>query len=70
MPKTNVKLDDFEVLATIGSGTYGTCKKIRRKSDKKVITIESCICIKCLIIHLYINCINHSLLIMNPYIEN
>ena len=30
------KLDDYEVLCTIGSGSYGTCKKIQRKSDKKV----------------------------------
>ena len=30
------KLEDYEVLCTIGSGSYGTCKKIQRKSDKKV----------------------------------
>ena len=30
-------LDDFEPLSTIGSGSYGTCKKIRRKKDGKVI---------------------------------
>lgn len=30
-------LDDFDVIGTIGSGSYGTCKKIRRKKDGKVI---------------------------------
>ncbi|XP_046551879.1 serine/threonine-protein kinase Nek2-like isoform X1 [Haliotis rubra] len=34
MPST---LDDFEVLTTIGIGSYGTCKKIRRKKDGKVL---------------------------------
>ena len=29
-------LDDFEVLSTIGTGSYGTCKKIERKKDGKV----------------------------------
>lgn len=29
-------LDDFEPLSTIGSGSYGTCKKVRRKKDGKV----------------------------------
>lgn len=33
MPST---LDDFDVIGTIGSGSYGTCKKIRRKKDGKV----------------------------------
>ncbi|XP_002731116.1 serine/threonine-protein kinase Nek2-like [Saccoglossus kowalevskii] len=31
------KLEDYEVLYTIGSGSYGKCKKIRRKSDGKVL---------------------------------
>ena len=35
MPST---LEDFEVIATIGTGSYGTCKKIRRKKDGKVIS--------------------------------
>ena len=30
------KFQDYEVLGKIGSGSYGTCKKIRRKSDGKV----------------------------------
>lgn len=30
------KLSDYEVIAGIGSGTFGTCKKIRRKTDGKV----------------------------------
>ncbi|XP_005106236.1 serine/threonine-protein kinase Nek2 isoform X2 [Aplysia californica] len=30
-------LDDFEVLSTIGTGSYGTCKKIKRKKDGKVM---------------------------------
>ena len=33
MPST---LDDFEILYKIASGSYGTCKKIRRKRDGKV----------------------------------
>ena len=36
MPKTAAKLDDFEVLATIGTGSFGTCRKVRRKGDGKV----------------------------------
>ena len=31
------KLTDYDILGEIGSGSYGTCKKIRRRSDKKVI---------------------------------
>ncbi|KAK3792257.1 hypothetical protein RRG08_007337 [Elysia crispata] len=34
MPST---LEDFEVITTIGTGSYGTCKKIRRKKDGKVM---------------------------------
>ncbi|CAG5123695.1 unnamed protein product [Candidula unifasciata] len=34
MPST---LDDFEVISTIGTGSYGTCKKIRRKKDGKIM---------------------------------
>ena len=30
------KLDGYEVLSIIGSGSYGTCKKVRRKCDGKV----------------------------------
>jgi len=30
------KLSDYDILGEIGSGSYGTCKKIRRRSDKKV----------------------------------
>lgn len=29
-------VEDYEVLYTIGSGSYGRCQKIRRKSDGKV----------------------------------
>jgi len=32
----NAKLNDYQVLSVIGTGSYGTCKKIQRKSDKKV----------------------------------
>ncbi|XP_065175331.1 serine/threonine-protein kinase Nek2-like [Sycon ciliatum] len=30
-------LDDYEVLNTIGSGSYGTCKKIKRVRDGKIL---------------------------------
>lgn len=30
------KLIDYDILGQIGSGSYGTCKKIRRRSDNKV----------------------------------
>jgi len=30
------KLDDYDVVCTIGSGSYGTCKKIKRKTDGKI----------------------------------
>lgn len=36
MPKTGAQIEDYEVQATIGTGTYGICKKVRRKSDGKV----------------------------------
>ena len=36
MPKTALKLEDFEVLQTIGTGTFGVCRKVRRKNDGKV----------------------------------
>ncbi|XP_028402949.1 LOW QUALITY PROTEIN: serine/threonine-protein kinase Nek2-like [Dendronephthya gigantea] len=35
MPST--KLDNYEVLETIGSGSYGTCRKVRRRSDNKIL---------------------------------
>ncbi|KAM9354211.1 serine/threonine-protein kinase Nek2 [Pholidichthys leucotaenia] len=31
------RVEDYEVLHTIGSGSYGRCQKIRRKSDGKVL---------------------------------
>lgn len=30
------RVEDYEVLHTIGTGSYGRCQKIRRKSDSKV----------------------------------
>lgn len=30
------KLDEFEVVEVIGSGQYGVCKKVRKKSDRKI----------------------------------
>ena len=30
------RAEDYEVLYTIGAGSYGRCQKIRRKSDGKV----------------------------------
>lgn len=32
------KLEDYAVLETIGSGSFGQCQKIKRKLDGKVIT--------------------------------
>ncbi|NXH88597.1 NEK2 kinase, partial [Edolisoma coerulescens] len=29
--------DDYEVLLTIGSGSYGKCRKVRRKADGKIL---------------------------------
>lgn len=34
------RVDDYEVLYTIGSGSYGRCQKIRRKSDGKVSKVH------------------------------
>ncbi|XP_031178399.1 serine/threonine-protein kinase Nek2 [Sander lucioperca] len=31
------RVEDYEVLFTIGSGSYGKCQKIRRKSDEKIL---------------------------------
>jgi hypothetical protein len=36
MPKNGAQVDDYVVLDTIGTGTFGICRKVRRKSDKKV----------------------------------
>ena len=33
------KLDEFEIVEVIGSGQYGVCKKVRKKSDGKVIVL-------------------------------
>lgn len=35
-PRMQTILEDYEVLSTVGTGSYGTCKKIRRKKDGKV----------------------------------
>lgn len=31
------RVEDYEVLLTIGSGSYGRCQKVRRKSDGKIL---------------------------------
>ncbi|XP_072906990.1 serine/threonine-protein kinase Nek2 isoform X1 [Hemitrygon akajei] len=31
------RLEDYDLIETIGSGSYGRCQKIRRKSDSKVL---------------------------------
>ena len=31
------KLDEFEVISTIGSGAHGLVRKIRRKKDDKIM---------------------------------
>lgn len=33
------RVEDYDVLYTIGSGSYGKCQKVRRKSDGKVSTV-------------------------------
>jgi len=35
------KLLDYDILSEIGSGSYGTCKKVRRRSDNKVFPWDS-----------------------------
>lgn len=35
-PAMPSRAEDYEVLYTIGTGSYGRCQKIRRKSDGKV----------------------------------
>ncbi|ESN92492.1 hypothetical protein HELRODRAFT_103696 [Helobdella robusta] len=35
-PKTAISVNDFEVLGVIGSGSYGTVKKVMRLKDKKI----------------------------------
>lgn len=35
------RVEDYEELLTIGSGSYGRCRKIRRKSDGKVSNLKS-----------------------------
>lgn len=35
-PAMPTRAEDYEVLHTIGTGSYGRCQKIRRKSDGKV----------------------------------
>lgn len=35
------RVEDYEELFTIGSGSYGKCRKIRRKSDGKVSKLNS-----------------------------
>lgn len=32
------KTEDYEVMLTIGCGSYGKCQKVKRKSDGKVNT--------------------------------
>ena len=34
--KQSTSYDDFLVLESIGTGTFGTCSKVMRKSDRKV----------------------------------
>lgn len=31
---------DFELLSTLGKGTYGACYRVRRKADSKVLVIK------------------------------
>lgn len=42
------RVEDYEVLHTIGTGSYGKCQKIRRKSDGKVSNVktDTFVCIK------------------------
>lgn len=36
LPAMPGRPDDYEVLLTIGAGSYGKCRKVRRKADGKV----------------------------------
>ncbi|KAK3587797.1 hypothetical protein CHS0354_042762 [Potamilus streckersoni] len=36
-PRMQTTLDDYEVIETIGTGSYGTCKKIRRRRDGLIL---------------------------------
>lgn len=39
-------LSDFEEITTIGTGSYGTCKKVKRKDDGKVYsTVQATFCV-------------------------
>ena len=39
-------LSDFEEITTIGTGSYGTCKKVKRQDDGKVYsTVEATFCV-------------------------
>lgn len=40
LPIMPSRTEDYEVLSTIGSGSYGKCQKIRRKSDGKVTRVD------------------------------
>lgn len=39
------RTEDYEVMLTIGCGSYGKCQKIRRKSDGKVSKIQTELCL-------------------------
>ncbi|KAG9391850.1 Protein kinase domain [Carpediemonas membranifera] len=40
MPRRSC-LGDFDILATIGKGSYGSCKKVRRKLDNRIYVIKT-----------------------------
>ena len=67
----NSTLEDYEVLDTIGTGSYGTCKKIRRKRDGKVsyFSIIVVTCIQCNSIGLLHDAGSENLLVLTlmPY---
>jgi len=35
------KTEDYEVMLTIGCGSYGNCQKVKRKSDGKVNKVQT-----------------------------
>ncbi len=63
------KPEDYEVMLTIGCGSYGKCQKIKKKSDGKVNKIQIELCLHeqygIVVMYFYIRSLNQ-----NPKIKN